>query len=254
MRILIIEDEIPAAKRLEKLIAECKPEAEVIDVIDTVEDALEWFAENAEPDLVISDIQLADGVSFQIYEELELECPIIFATAYDQYAIKAFELNSIDYLLKPFSKETLQKSFDKLDKLVAPVPSLQELDLSSLIQQASNGGATYKQRFLISKGDALIPVSTAQIAYIYTEDKAVMIKTIENKSFFLNYSLDDLDAQLDPSQFFRLNRQFITSINAIAKISQYFNGKLKIELNPTQEGEVIVSRAKTPVFKNWLEQ
>jgi len=252
LKILIIEDEIPAAKRLEKLILECKPDAEIIEVIDTVEDALEWFNNNDEPDLVISDIQLADGVSFEIYEELDLECPIIFATAYDQYAIKAFELNSIDYLLKPFNKETLQKSFDKLEKL-QPVASLQELDLGSLIQQVSHGNS-YKQRFLISKGDALIPVATSQIAYIYTEYKAVMIKTTEGKSYFLNYSLDDLEGQLNPSQFFRLNRQFITSINAIAKISQYFNGKLKIELNPAQEGEVIVSRAKTPVFKNWLEQ
>lgn len=253
MRILIIEDEIPAANRLEKLISECRPEAIVVEIIDTVEDALEWFSENEEPDLVISDIQLADGVSFQIYEELELDCPIIFATAYDQYAIKAFELNSIDYLLKPFSKETLQKSFDKLDKLVPATISMQDLDLGSLINQASHS-PLYKQRFLISKGDALIPLSTSQVAYIYTEDKAVMIKTIEGKSFFLSYSLDDLESQLDPSQFFRLNRQFITSINAIAKISQYFNGKLKIELNPRQLGEVIVSRAKTPLFKNWLEQ
>ena len=225
----------------------------MVEIIDTVEDALEWFSENEEPDLVISDIQLADGVSFQIYEELELDCPIIFATAYDQYAIKAFELNSIDYLLKPFSKETLQKSFDKLDKLVSATISMQDLDLGSLINQASHS-PLYKQRFLISKGDALIPLSTSQVAYIYTEDKAVMIKTIEGKSFFLSYSLDDLESQLDPSQFFRLNRQFITSINAIAKISQYFNGKLKIELNPRQLGEVIVSRAKTPLFKNWLEQ
>ncbi len=253
MRILIIEDEIPAAKRLEKLILECKPEATILDVIDTVEDAVDWFENNDEPDLVISDIQLADGVSFEIYENLELECPIIFATAYDQYAIKAFELNSIDYLLKPFSKETLQKSFDKLDKMNPSSAGLQELDLNSLIQKASTGN-TYKQRFLISKGDALIPISTSQIAYIYTEDKAVMIKTNDGKSYFLSYSLDELETQLDPSDFFRLNRQFITSINAIAKISQYFNGKLKVELNPTQEGEVIVSRAKTPVFKNWLEQ
>lgn len=253
MRILIIEDEIPAAKRLEKLILECKPEATILDVIDTVEDAIEWFENNDEPDLVISDIQLADGVSFEIYENLELECPIIFATAYDQYAIKAFELNSIDYLLKPFSKETLQKSFDKLDKMNPSSVGLQELDLNSLIEKASTGN-TYKQRFLISKGDALIPISTSQIAYIYTEDKAVMIKTNDGKSYFLSYSLDELETQLDPSDFFRLNRQFITSISAIAKISQYFNGKLKVELNPTQEGEVIVSRAKTPVFKNWLEQ
>jgi DNA-binding LytR/AlgR family response regulator len=125
--------------------------------------------------------------------------------------------------------------------------------LSSIVKGVSSG-LVYKQRFLISKGDALIPVPTSGIAYIYTEDKAVMIKTIEGKSYFINYSLDELEAQLDPKDFFRLNRQFITSINAIAKISQYFNGKLKIELTPTQEGEVIVSRAKTPVFKNWLEQ
>ena len=254
MKILIIEDEIPAAKRLEKLIAECRPEAKVIDVIDTVEDALEWFRGREEPDLIISDIQLADGVSFQIYEELDLECPIIFATAYDQYAIKAFELNSIDYLLKPYSKTALQKSFDKLDKFI-PIQqkSLKEVDISTLISQVSKGNV-YKQRFLISKADALIPISIDDIAYIYTEDKAVMIKTIDNKGFFISYSLDDLEVQLDPTKFFRLNRQFITSVNAIAKISQYFNGKLKIELNPLQEGKIVVSRAKTPLFKNWLEQ
>ncbi|MFT4900585.1 MAG: DNA-binding LytR/AlgR family response regulator [Flavobacteriales bacterium] len=253
MKILIIEDEIPAAKRLEKLIFECRPDAEILDVIDTVEDALEWFENNNDPDLVISDIQLADGISFEIYENVEIDCPIIFATAYDEYAIKAFELNSIDYLLKPFSKETLEKSFVKLEKLIPSIGSFEELDLSSIVKGVSSG-LVYKQRFLISKGDALIPVPTSGIAYIYTEDKAVMIKTIEGKSYFINYSLDELEAQLDPKDFFRLNRQFITSINAIAKISQYFNGKLKIELTPTQEGEVIVSRAKTPVFKNWLEQ
>ena len=138
MKILIIEDEIPAAKRLEKLILECKPQAQILEVIDTVEDALEWFKINNEPDLIISDIQLADGVSFQIYEELDLECPIIFSTAYDQYAIKAFELNSIDYLLKPYSKNVLQKSFDKLDKF-SPYQnnSLKELDLGTLLNQVS---------------------------------------------------------------------------------------------------------------------
>ncbi len=254
MKILIIEDEIPAAKRLENLIADCRPEAQIIDVIASVEDALEWFKDREEPDLVISDIQLADGVSFQIYEELDLECPIIFSTAYDQYAIKAFELNCIDYLLKPYSKNDIQKSFDKLDKFL-PIQqnSLQELDIRTLINQVSQGNV-YKQRFLISKADALIPISIDEIAYIYTEDKAVMIKTFEDKSFFINYSLDDLEAQLDPTKFFRLNRQFITGVKGIAKISQYFNGKLKIELNPVQDGKVIVSRAKTPVFKNWLEQ
>ena len=254
MKILIIEDEVPAAKRLEKLILECNPEAQILNVIDTVEDALEWFRENEEPDLIISDIQLADGVSFQIYEELDLKCPIIFSTAYDQYAIKAFELNSIDYLLKPYSKNTLKKSFDKLEKfLPAQQDYLKDIDLNVLLKQVESGKG-YKQRFLISKADALIPISIDLISYIYTEDKAVMIKTVNDKSFFINYSLDELESQLDPRKFFRLNRQFITSIEAIFKISQYFNGKLKIELNPTQDDKVIVSRAKTPVFKNWLEQ
>ena len=254
MRILIIEDEIPAAKRLEKLILECKPESEILDVIHTVEDALDWFERNEEPDLIISDIQLADGVSFQIFEELDLDCPIIFSTAYDQYAIKAFELNSIDYLLKPYSRSTLQKSFDKLARFsISQSNSLKGLNLTTLFNPVSNENV-YKQRFLITKADALIPISIDDIAYIYTEDKAVMIKTIDNKSFFINYSLDDLEVQLDPAKFFRLNRQFITGLKAISKISQYFNGKLKIELSPVQEGKVIVSRAKTPVFKNWLEQ
>lgn len=253
MKILILEDEIPAANRLEKLILECRPEAQIIEVIDTVEDALVWFNGNNQPDLVISDIQLADGVSFEIFEQLELECPIVFATAYDEYAIKAFQLNSIDYLLKPFNKETLLKSFDKFDKISSSNLSLKDVNISSLMEQFSNRNI-YKQRFLISKGDALIPIATEQISYIYTEDKAVLVKTKNGNDHFINYSLDDLEAQLDPNQFFRLNRQFITNIKAITKISQYFNGKLKIELSPLQENEVIVSRAKTRVFKNWLEQ
>lgn len=249
MNILIIEDEIPAANRLEKLIAEVKPYANILEVIETVEDAIEWFKNNDEPDLVISDIQLADGVSFEIYEAVQPKCPIIFATAYDQYAIKAFELNSIDYLLKPFNKEQLAKSFEKLDKITPPAT----IDYTKLVDSPSAGNV-FKQRFLISKGDNLIPVATADIAYIFTEDKAVLLKTMDGKNFFINYSLDELEQQLNPKEFFRLNRQFIAGVASISKISQYFNGKLKIELVPAQNSEVIISRAKTPLFKNWLEQ
>lgn len=259
MKIIIIEDEIPAANRLEKLILECIPDAEILDTLDTVEDAVEWFQNNQHPDVVFSDIQLADGISFEIYEQVEVKSPIVFTTAYDQYAIKAFELNSIDYLLKPFTKEQLQKSFEKLNNSKAnqngtslPVSSL---DLTTIVQNILAGkGSAYKQRFLISKGDVLIPLPASDVAYIFTEDKAILIKTHDGKNYFLNYSLDELEVQLDPSNFFRLNRQFITSLNAIGKISQYFNGKLKVDLKPIQEGEIIVSRAKTPVFKNWLEQ
>lgn len=257
MKIVIIEDEIPAANRLEKLIHECNSSAEIVEVLDTVEDAIDWFENNEHPDLVFSDIQLADGISFEIYEKVEVDCPIVFTTAYDQYAIKAFELNSIDYLLKPFTKEQLEKSFIKLEGTVKTDNTENQfsgLDLNALLSGKTSGGSSYKQRFLISKGDSLIPVPTSEIAYIFTEDKAVLIKTLDGKKYFLSYSLDELEAQLDPLKFFRLNRQFITSLDAILKISQYFNGKLKVELKPTQEGEVIISRAKTPVFKSWLEQ
>jgi DNA-binding LytR/AlgR family response regulator len=256
VKIIIIEDEIPAANRLEKLILDCKPDAEILEILDTVEDAIEWFKNNDQPDLVFSDIQLADGISFEIYEQVEVKCPIIFTTAYDQYAIKAFELNSIDYLLKPFTKEQLEKSFEKLSKIdPSPSTSVSSLDLTAIVQNALIGkGKSYKQRFLISKGDALIPLAASDVAYIFTEDKAVLIKAHDGKNYFLNNSLDEIEVQLDPSKFFRLNRQFITSMDAIGKISQYFNGKLKVDLKPNQEGEIIVSRAKTPVFKNWLEQ
>lgn len=259
MKIIIIEDEIPAANRLEKLILECIPDANILEILDTVEDAVEWFQNNEHPDIVFSDIQLADGISFEIYEQVEVKSPIVFTTAYDQYAIKAFELNSIDYLLKPFTKEQLQKSFEKLSNAqpsqTGESLSVSSLDLTNIVQNALTGkGNSYKQRFLISKGDVLIPLPASEVAYIFTEDKAVLIKTHDGKNYFLNYSLDELEVQLDPSNFFRLNRQFITSLDAIAKISQYFNGKLKVDLKPTQEGEIIVSRAKTPVFKSWLEQ
>lgn len=258
MNIIIIEDEIPAANRLEKLILECAPDANILDVLDTVEDAIEWFEKNEHPDVVFSDIQLADGISFEIFDQVKVTSPIVFTTAYDQYAIKAFELNSIDYLLKPFTKEQLEKSLSKIAQR-KPVDSgigdLDGVNLTEMLQSALHGKSQpYKHRFLISKGDSLIPITTNQIAFIYTEDKAVMIKTHEGKSFFLNYSLDELEGQLNPEMFFRLNRQFITSVDAIAKISHYFNGKLKVDLKPQQEGEIIVSRAKTPVFKNWLEQ
>mgnify|MGYP003684188267 CR=1 FL=1 len=200
MKIIIIEDEIPAANRLEKLILECKPNAEILEVLDTVEDAIEWFKNNDQPDIVFSDIQLADGISFEIYEQVEVKCPIVFTTAYDQYAIKAFELNSIDYLLKPFTKEQLEKSFEKLSKTQVEEsenPSLSSLDLTAIVQSALNGkGKSYKQRFLISKGDVLIPLAATDVAYVFTEDKAVLIKTHDGKNYFLNNSLDELEVQL----------------------------------------------------------
>lgn len=253
MKALIIEDEAPAVRRLKSLLEQQEERYIVLEDIDTVEDALEWLNNNPEPDVIFSDIQLADGLSFEIYEQHSLTCPIIFTTAYDEYAIKAFEHNSIDYLLKPYSEEQLAKSLERLKQFQPK----QSVDLTKALEQISvqnHTTKTYKSRFLISKADNLIPVKAEDVAYIYTEDKAVLLMTKDNIRYFINYTLDELEELLDPKVFFRLNRQFIVQVDSILKISNYFNGKLKVELQPFIEDEVVVSRAKAPMLKGWLEQ
>ena len=249
MKVVIIEDEAPAARRLVGLIQEIDPSMQVVSVIESVEEGIEYLSKNPAPDVIFSDIQLADGISFIIFEKILPLCPIVFITAFDQYAIKAFEVNSIDYLLKPISKEQLERSIGKLKRFnsTEAKPQMQNL-IADLVPKKP------KQRFLISKGDSLIPVHAVDIAYIYTEDKAVMIKTLTGSSYFISYSLDELEQQLDEEVFFRLNRQVIANLAAINKISNYFNGKLKIDLKPAYSGEVIVSRSKAPLFKSWLER
>lgn len=248
LKALIIEDEAPAARRLEKMLVECDPDIKILGVLETVQEGIEWLESHSHPDVIFSDIQLADGISFLIYEKVLPTCPVIFVTAFDQFAIRAFEINSIDYLLKPFTKEQLEKSLNKLKQFGKP----NQTGVKDLLDDIQSKKP--KQRFLISKGESLIPVNTSEIAYIFTEDKAVMIMTKDNKSYFINYSLDEVEHMVDEKQFFRLNRQIITHVDSIAKISNYFNGKLKVEVTPKFSSEIVISRAKAPVFKEWLEQ
>ncbi len=248
MKALIIEDEAPAARKLRNLLREIDAEVIVVDALESVEEGTHYLKEQEHPDVIFCDIQLADGISFLIFEKVLPRCPVIFITAFDQYALRAFEVNSIDYLLKPISKEQLEKSMFKLEQRVFSASS----DMKNLVADMLPNQP--KQRFLISKGDSLIPVNTQDIAYVYTEDKAVMIMTNTEQSYFINYSLDEVEQQLDENQFFRLNRQVIANLGAIEKISNYFNGKLKIELKPSFGGEILVSRVKAPTFKNWLEK
>lgn len=248
MKALIIEDEAPAARRLKKILNEIDSSIVVVDTLESVEEGIDWLENQTHPDVIFSDIQLADGISFLIFEKVLPKCPIIFITAFDQYAIKAFKVNSIDYLLKPFSKEQLKNSLEQLKNRT----SSNSANFTRLLDDSSQKKP--KQRFLISKGDSLIPVNAEDIAYIYTEDKAVMIMTSSGNSYFINYSLDEIEHQLDEDQFFRLNRQVVANLKSISKISNYFNGKLKLELTPSFSGEVLVSRVKASVFKNWLER
>lgn len=254
MKILIVEDEELAAERLLQLIRELEPEVEAYGPLDTVVATVAHLKTNPVYDLIFLDIQLADGKSFSVFEECDVVTPVIFTTAYDEYALQAFDLNSIDYLLKPVKRGKLKSSLEKFRTLKAyfgkdnPNSQLYELIRNLKMQQPS----AYKDRFLISKGDAMIPVKVSEISCFYAEDKEVLLLTHDNKRYIIPHSVEEISAKLDPKLFFRVNRQFIISADDIRKVHNYFNFKLKVEMKADPKLEIIVSRAKTSVFKAWM--
>jgi DNA-binding LytR/AlgR family response regulator len=253
IKIVLIEDEYPAAERLAKMIRELG-ELEIVAVLESVETSVKFFKNNTHIDLIFSDVQLSDGLSFEIFEQVSPQSPIIFTTSYDEYAIKAFKVKSIDYLLKPVKMQELEQAYQKfLDFKKSFSPDAYNLQLEKLLNQLNPKPKNYKQRFLVKYQEQIIPVSQEQIAYFYATNKMVCMVLKENKQFLMDYTLEELEHLLNPALFFRLNRQFIVSAEAIQKIHTYFNGKLKIELNPTPLEEVLVSRDKNVLFQEWLE-
>ncbi len=250
MRVLVVEDEAPAAKRLVQLIAQIQPSAVIVEVCDSIESTVNWLQGNQAPDLIFMDIQLADGNSFLIFEQTEIKSPVIFATAYDEYAVRAFKVNSVDYLLKPIEKSELERALHKFKTLTSPVQTL--LHLQDAIQALRSGKKEYKQRFLVRIADRLVPVSVEETRYFMTEDKVVFLQT-ETHKYPVDFTLDQLESMLDPKLFFRLNRKHLGHVQAIHKIFNHLNGKLKLILSPSQEEEVFVSREKAQEFKAWLE-
>lgn len=250
MKVIIIEDEQPAKNRLERMLKECNPVIEVVEWLEDVESSVEYFKTNPIADLVFMDIQLADGVSFEIFQETNINVPIIFTTAYDEYALQAFKVNSIDYLLKPFQKEDLEKSIEKLQALKQSENS--SALLTSLLDDFSQQKKVYKKRFLIKLGTQYLPVDVEEIAYFYAEDKMVYAKLFSERKFLIDTSLDDLEKQLDPVNYFRVNRKVLANQKGIATIHQHFNGKLKLELTPDFDTETLVSREKSTPFKKWM--
>lgn len=248
MKVIIIEDEAPAARRLQKMIGEIDPSIEAVAVLESVKDSIDWLSKNDMPDVIFSDIQLADGKSFDVYSSVEIDCPIIFTTAYDEFAIKAFDYNGIAYLLKPFSSSDLEKAISKIQ---SKEDGANHMVIDQLIKSL-NTNKEYKNRFLINKGESLIPVSVDDIAYVYTQDKMVVLMTKDKKKFYLNQTLDEIEKQLNPKEFFRLNRQFIAGYKSIEKVENHFNGKLKTMLSPATDEPVMISRIKAPAFKSWL--
>ncbi len=252
LKILIIEDEEPAAKRLWKLIAALEPEAVLLQTLHSVEGATTWLQQNPAPDLIFSDIQLSDGISFNIFKITGLQSPIIFITAYDQYAIEAFKVNSIDYLLKPVKKTELELAILKFKKTVtaAPAPSF---NLDELLKAYSPQKTEYKKRFVVRFGEHIKTINTGEIAYFYTEDKINFLTTYENRRFPIDFNLDALEGILDPAVFFRINRQFIISIAAITEMFAYTKSRVLIKLKPPCKHETIVSTERSADFKHWLD-
>jgi len=254
MKILIVEDEELAAERLAQLVKEIEPDVEIHGPIDTVQATVSHLKTSPDYDLILLDIQLADGKSFTIFEECDVLVPVIFTTAYDEYALQAFELNSIDYLLKPVNREKLKLSLEKFRKLKEyygtgnPNNQLYEM----IRKLRALGISVYKDRFLISKGDAMIPVKVSEIACFFAEDKEVLLLTYDNKRYIIPHTIEELSSKLDPKLFFRVNRQYIISAEAIQKVHNYFNFKLKVELKLDSKPDIIVSRSKTLAFKAWM--
>lgn len=251
VRTLIIEDEAPAYRRLVSLLERDHPQLDVLDVLDSIDGAVRWLNENRSPDLILSDIQLSDGLSFEIYRQVPPTCPIIFTTAYDAYMLEAFRTNGIDYLLKPVEEEDLARSIAKYQALrsassVAP-------DIEKLLAAMGAQRTTHRDRFLIKVGQKLLPVATRDIAWFISSGGSTELITREGKRHVLDLTLDEIEQQVDSARFFRLNRQCIACIECIRVIHQHFNGKLKVELQPAAPEEIMVSREKARAFKEWLD-
>lgn len=248
VRILIIEDEESAAKRLEKMVAEALPEAEVIGSISSITAAVNWFKKNQQPDLALFDIHLADGSSFEIFKQVKVDFPVVFTTAYDQYALEAFKVNSIDYLLKPIKKEELGRALEKFKKLHFNISA--PVDIKKLLDSIRK--TEYKERFVIKYGEHMRTIQVADIAYIFSENRISFAMLKEGKRYALDLNMDQLEEMLSPKHFFRINRQFIVNYSAITEMLTYSKSRVLVKLNPPTKEETIVSTERSASFKAWL--
>lgn len=251
MKVLIIEDEPLAAERLVLLLKEYDADIQVLAVIDSIADTVDWLQHKAAPDVILLDIHLSDGQSFEIFQQIEVQTPIII-TAYDQYALQAFELNSIHYLLKPVSLPDLSKALQKLQQF--PLNSLQIKALWQQLAPASTLNKEYKSRFLVKVGERMFYQNTEQVAYFFAEEKMVYLVNDEGKKYIVEHSLEALEQVLAPKDFFRINRKFIVHCKAIREIRPYHNSRLRLLLQPHSTIEAVVSRERVSEFKLWMGQ
>ncbi|MDR2009429.1 MAG: LytTR family DNA-binding domain-containing protein [Bacteroidales bacterium] len=250
MKALIIEDEFIAAQNLQRLIHETNEKIEIIAILKSVEESVEWLSTEPLPDLIFMDIHLSDGSVFSIFNKINIDCPIIFTTAYDHYAINAFEVNSIDYLLKPVNKKDLERAMTKY-KNYSSQKNIDSESLLELFDMIKNKKSDYKSRFLIPHKDKFLSLDVDDIAYIYSENKMARIIDMKEQSFQMNNSLEEVLKQLNPVLFFRANRQFIISRKSVKEIYSWFDGKLAVNLCIPAPEKIIISRARVQEFKVW---
>lgn len=250
-KVLIIEDERLAAEKLERMVLKLKPEWTVLGPVETVEHAVKWLSSNPAPDLILLDIQLADGISFEIFDQAEVTSPVIFTTAYDEYAIRAFKVNSIDYLLKPIDPDALDVALRKFERINTTL-AIDRMKLETARQQISQG---YKSRFLVKVGSNLLSVLTRDVELFFIDERSVFIRTFQGKTYDVDYSLDQLQQLVDPDQFFRINRNYLVNIDAVTKLVSYSSSRFKLELHPEfRADDLIVAREKASDFKKWMDR
>ena len=250
MKVVIIEDEKAAAENLRFLLSEAAPSIYVDKVIDSVSEAVKYFSGDNTSDLAFFDIHLADGISFDIFNKVEVKIPIIFTTAYDEYAIRAFKVNSVDYLLKPIDADELKEALDKYraTKYITPM----DIQIQEMFRTLSSETRSYKSTYLVQQRDTLIPLNVHDVAYFTIDTGIVKAITLQNREYIIDEKLEDIEEHLNPNEFFRANRQFIVHRTAIENLRLYFNGKLILNINPKPLEQIVVSKAKAPHLKKWL--
>lgn len=258
MKILIVEDEDLAVKKLKKTLMSVDESAEVVGESDSIKSTVSWLQSNPAPDLILMDIELADGQSFEVFNHVQVKSPVIFITSYDEYALKAFKVNSVDYLLKPVQKEDLQAALEKYRQMkqlytATPEPA-PALSLDVLVKELQQKLQTkeYRKRFLVKHGQKLVSVEVEEIAYFFSDGRLNFFKTFDNRKFVVDYTMDELNEMLDPDKYFRISRSFFISVNSVLQIHDYFGNRLILQLKPESDKEAIVSREKVTDFKNWL--
>lgn len=249
MKAIIIEDEKPAAQKLLKALGKCKEGVEVVAVLGSVKESTQWLKENSMPELIFMDIDLSDGTAFTLLEQVSIACPVIFTTAYDEYWQEAFEQNGIDYLLKPIKQDKLELALKKYEKLKQYFSGNLKALLETRVGAPAGG---YKKRFLIKRGADYVSVKTDDIAYFYAAHKLVCLVDNRGHKFILDDSLADIEKQLDPAQFYRINRKYILQLSAIQKIKSYPKSKLQLEISPAIDEDIIISQENVSAFKEWM--